>query len=233
MDHRDGQEGNAYRKELEQDKELQYDEYVTLEGKRYRVPFKMIREVVFSGVRRDELASIEHAARLQYRLLLLDPVVKAKVEFNKGTITVVYNPDTAQNRKEKISVEQLIAFFDKEGVHLKNNPRKERDFDYVNEMYSYQFNPRSIRERPPYGYTLGEWRSMKDEYARKMNKAREKNVAKFKEWQDNYAESNPEVLADKMPSDQRKPTLKERIFGKKRGSKKRENEKQFWFHGAS
>lgn len=233
MDHRDGQDQNAYKKELEQQASDDYDEYVTIEGKRYRVPYKVIREVVFSGVRKDEMESIEHAARLQYRLMLLEPVVKAKVEFNKGVITVVYNPDSANNRKEKISMDQLIAFFDKEGVHLKGNPREERDFDYVNEMYGYQFNPKTIRERPPYGYTLEEWRSMKGEYARKMHESREKNVAKFKDWQDNYAESNPEVLADKISKEPRKLTLKEKIFGKKQGGKKRENEKQFWFHGAS
>ncbi|MCL5008268.1 MAG: hypothetical protein M1156_00035 [Candidatus Marsarchaeota archaeon] len=232
MDHRDGLDENAYKKELSQEQEEQYDDFVTIDGKPFRIPYKIIREVTFSGVRKDEMVSMEHAARLQYRLMLLEPVIKAKVEFTKQKITVVYNPKTAHNRKEKISLEELISFFDKEGVHLNQNPRTERDFDYYNEMYKYQFDPPSIRERPPYGYTMDEWKSMKPEYTKKMIEAREKNVAKFKEWQNSYAESNPQVLADKMPvKSSSKPTLKEKLFGKKR--KRREKEKQFWFHGAS
>ncbi len=232
MDHREGQDQNSYKKELEQSpKEEQYDDFVEIDGKPFRIPYKIIKEVTFSGVRKDEMLSMEHAARLQYRLMLLEPVIKAKVEFTKQKITVVYNPKTAHNRKEKISLDELIAFFDKEGVHLATNPKQERDFDYYNEMYKYQFDPPSIRERPPYGYTIEEWKSMKPEYTEKMIEARAKNVAKFKAWQGGYAENNPEVLADKMPAKvAEKLTLKDKLFGKK--GKKRENEKQFWFHGA-
>ncbi len=231
MDHREDQVENAYAKELAQKEGTQHEDYVTIDGKKYRVPYTIIREVTFENVKKEEMQDPEHAARLQYRLMLLEPVVKAKVEYNKQRITIVYNPDSAKNRMEKISISGLISFFEKEGVHLKDNPRSERDFDYVNEMYEYQFNPKSIREHPPYGYTSEEWKSMKQEYIDKMNAAREKNTAKFKEWQENYAEGHTDVLADKLSKEPKKLTLKEKMFGKK--SKKRENEKQFWFHGAS
>ena len=163
MDHRETNDVNAYEKDLKN--EDIYDEYVTIDGKQFRIPYKVVKEVTFSDVKKEELISIENSGRLQYRFMLLEPVLRAKVEFTKGKITVVYNPTTAKNRKEKMSREDIIKFLDTEGVHVSNCPISERDFDYFVEMYSYQFDPPSIRERPPYGYTAAEWRSMKNEYA--------------------------------------------------------------------
>ncbi len=228
MDHRETNDVNAYEKDLKN--EDIYDEYVTIDGKQFRIPYKVVKEVTFSDVKKEELISIENSGRLQYRFMLLEPVLRAKVEFTKGKITVVYNPTTAKNRKEKMSREDIIKFLDKEGVHVSNCPVSERDFDYFIEMYSYQFDPPSIRERPPYGYTAAEWRLMKDEYTSKMNLTKQKTRSKFEEWQNSYAEQHPDVLGEhikeKLPE---KLTLTQKIFGKKKGGKK--NDKGFWFHG--
>lgn len=229
MDHRETNDVNAYEKDLKN--EDIYDEYVTIDGKQFRIPYKMVKEVVFSDVKKEELISIENAGRLQYRFMLLEPILRAKVEFTKGKITVVYNPTTAKNRKEKMSREDIIAFLAKEGVNVSGSPVSERDFDYFIEMYSYQFDPPSIRERPPYGYTSAEWHLMKDEYNKKMQLTKQKTRNKFKEWQDGYAQTHPDVLGEyiteKVPE---KKGLMQKILKRKKGDKK--NEKGFWFHGA-
>ncbi|MGC8479369.1 MAG: hypothetical protein ACP5M9_01735 [Candidatus Micrarchaeia archaeon] len=228
MDHREINDVNAYEKDLKNSDV--YDEYVTIDGKQFRIPYKMVKEVTFSDVKKEELISIENSGRLQYRFMLLEPVLRAKVEFTKGKITVVYNPLTARNRKEKMSREDIIAFLAKEGVNVSNCPVSERDFDYFVEMYSYQFDPPSIRERPPYGYTAAEWQLMKDDYNKKMNIAKQKTRSKFEEWQNSYAEEHPDVLGEHIKTQTpKKQTLISKIFGKKNGKKK--NDKGFWFHG--
>ncbi len=228
MDHRETNGVNEYEKDLKN--EDIYDEYVTIDGKQFRIPYKMVKEVIISDVKKEELISIEHAGRLQYRFMLLEPVLRAKVEFTKGKITVVYNPTTARNRKEKMNLEDITKFLSNEGVHVATCPKTERDFDYFVEMYSYQFDPPSIRERPPYGYTAAEWRLMKNEYNSKMQLAKQKTRSKFAEWQSSYAEQHPDVLGEyiteKPPE---KLTLTKKIFGKKKGGKK--DDKGFWFHG--
>lgn len=230
MDKRENLEQNLYQKELEQElKEgsKKYDDHIVIDGKQYRVPYRMVKEVVFSDVRKDEMIDMEHAARLQYRLMLQDSVLRAKVEFVKQKISVVYNPKDAENRKEKTSLEELIDFISKEGVHLYNNPREVKDFDYVKEMYGYFYDPPAVREHPPYGYTAEEWKGLKEGYKAGMKKSAETNKAEFKEWQDSYAEEHPDVLAAYIkPNPGLRPNLKERLFGKK-GKK----EKGFWFHG--
>ena len=71
-----------------------FDAYVTEEGKQYRVPYRMIKRLMFSNVKKEELQDIQHSARLQYRLMLMDPVIKANVNFTKRVITILYNPNT-------------------------------------------------------------------------------------------------------------------------------------------
>jgi len=231
MDHRENQEQNTYQKELEQEKahHEEYDDKVMIDGHPFRIPYKIIQEVTWSNVKKEEMKSLEYAGRLQYRLMLLEPVIRAKVEFTKQKITIIYNPKTSHNRKEKISLEELMEFLGKEGVHVQSNPKEERDFDYVNEMYKYQFDPPSIRERPPYGYTMEEWKKMKKEYGVKLEEGKQKGREKFAAWQQNYAEKYPNVLADKITAKPNvKPTLMQKIFGKKG---KKDNDKGFWFHG--
>ena len=230
MDKRENQEENAYEKELKEVQERQYSsDWITINGKQYRVPYRMVKEVTFAEVSKSELIDLEHAARLQYRLMLMEPILRAKVEYAKQRITIVYNPTDADNRKPKISLEELMDTLSKEGVRLYNNPREVHDFDYFKEMYSYHFDPPAIREHPPYGYTAKEWEKMKDEYYRKTGEAREKNWAKFREWQNSYAMEHAEALGIKPEEIKLKPaTLKEKILGRKKSKK---GEKGFWFHG--
>ncbi|MEM0200910.1 MAG: hypothetical protein QXD23_00715 [Candidatus Micrarchaeaceae archaeon] len=228
MDHREINDVNAYEKDLKN--EDIYDEYVTIDGKQFRIPYKIVKEVTFTDVKKEELISIENAGRLQYRLMLLEPVLRAKVEFTKGKITVVYNPKSAKNRKEKISREELITFFANEGVNVSKCPLTERDFDYYVEMYTYQFDPPSIRERPPYGYTSAEWQKMKDDYNKKMQSSKQTSREKFEAWQNEYATEHPDVLGQHIKKEiQTKPTLMQKIFGTKKNKKK--GDKGFWFHG--
>ncbi len=229
MDKRENLEQNAYQKELEQElKEgpKSYDDRIIIDGKPFRVPYRTIKEITFSNVRREELIDIEHSARLQYRLMLLEPVIMAKVEFVKQKITVSFNPSEAENRKPKMGIPELVSFLAKEGVRVEGLPHESRDLDYFKEFYSYFYDPLPIRERPPYGYTQDEWKTMKDEYLAKMQEAKTKNVEKFKEWQHSYAMQHPELFD--IGSVAEKPlTLKERILGKK----KQKGDKGFWFHG--
>ena len=234
MDHRENQDQNTYQKELEQSKKEdpnKYDDKVMIDGHPFRIPYKIIKEAVWSGVSKEEMVSMEHAARIQYRLMLLEPIIRAKIEFMKQKVTIIYNPDTAVNRKEKISMEELVKFMATEGVKLDPHKAEMRDFDYVNEMYKYQFDPPTVRERPPYGYTMEEWKKMKGEYTTKINESKVASESKFKGWQDSYAGQHPEVFGQSVvaAAPAKKPTLMQKLFGKKDGKKK--DEKQFWFHG--
>lgn len=208
--------------------EIDYDDKVMYNGKQYRVPYKMVKEVVFSNLEATDLKNIEYSARLQYRLLLMDSVLKAKVEFIRNRITITYNPKEAQNRKEKISQAELIAFLEKEGVFIKRNSIAERDVDYFEEIYKYQFEPAAIREHAPYGYTIQEWKKMKPGYTKAMEKSLQAKQEKFQEFQDSYLESHPELAKeyDYVPKE-KKQSLVDRILGRK----KKEKEKGFWFHG--
>ncbi|MCL5100804.1 MAG: hypothetical protein M1122_02525 [Candidatus Marsarchaeota archaeon] len=227
MDHRDNIQHDLYKKDLEESKGSKQtnNEFITLEGKSYRVPYSAIKEVTFSNVNRNELIDLEHAARLQYRLMLQDSILRAKVEFIKQTITVVYNPSSATNRKPKISFDELVKFLANEGVHVENLPREERDFDYIKEMYNYHYNPPAIREHPPYGYTAEEWRKMKADYLSKLEKMKHENTEKFVAWQKEYEAEHPEVFGEKAVST--KKSAVEKLFGRKGSGK----DKGFWFHG--
>lgn len=232
MDHREeAGHQNVYQKELDEQlsgKQVVYNDQILIDGKYYRVPYKMVKEIEFSNIKKEEMIDMEHAGRLQYRLMLQEPVLRAKVEFVKQKITIVYNPAGAENNKPKISKEELVTFIAKEGVRIDPQQMAEKDFDYIREMYSYQFDPPAIRERPPYGYTMDEWKKMREKYYRDTEEGKQKAREKFKEWQDSYAMEHPDILADKLPTGtaNKKLSLKERIFGKKK-----KGEKGFWFHG--
>ncbi|MDE1860508.1 MAG: hypothetical protein KGH72_02205 [Candidatus Micrarchaeota archaeon] len=229
MDRRDNApQESGFAKDLEE--EVEYDDRVTYNGKTYRVPYKLIKEVTFTKLNQAELRDIEHSARLQYRLLLMDPVLRAKVEFIRGKITIIYNPVGADNRKEKISMRDLIDFLAKEGVYVDSNSMSERDVDYVEEIFKTQFDPASIREHPPYSYSLAEWKKMKPKYEKEKAEFDKAKLDKFHEWQGKYISSYPEIAGElgiKVDEQPKKPSLKDRIFGKKK-----EKEKGFWFHGA-
>lgn len=228
MDKREVHKASGFLEDLKKDDGKEYNDKITEDGKEYRVPYRVVKEIVFRNVSKEDMIDIEHAARLQYRLMLMDAVLRAKVEFNHGIITIVYNNPEAENRKEKVSKEELIGFLAKEGVHVDAGSAQERDFDYYKEMYSYQFNPPVIRERPPYGYSQEEWKRMKPEWEAKKAEYEKKKWEKFRAYQDSYLEKHPELAAEMgVEVKQRKMTLSEKIFGKKG-----KDEKGFWFHGA-
>ena len=220
---------SKYRQDLEQQRQSsEIDDsknYVVEDGKKFRVPYKIIKKVVFEGIDKSELKTQEYSARLQYRLLLQEPVIKAWVEFSRCKITVIYNPEGADNIKEKMSLDALIDFIAKEGVHVDRSKLHEEDYDYYNEFYKYAYNPKSIREHPPYGFTMAQWRKMKPEWEVKQKEYAIKKAQKQKEYQAMYEAQHPEVdwssvhqaekEAPQTPKPQKKVSVMSRIFGKK------------------
>ncbi len=229
MDRREGvAEKGGYLKDLEESKnEPDYNDMLVEEdGNAYRVPYRKVREVVFSGISKADLIDMPHAARLQYRLMLMDSVLRAKVEFVKGTITIVYNPTSAENRKEKISLDELMDFLSKEGVRPDPKNMKEREFDYYEEIYKTQFNPKEIRDHPPYGVSREQWEKMKPEWESKVKQYNSNKLESFHEWQNEYAGEHPEIFGNQS-------NVKEKgIFGGFSAKKKKSQDKGFWFHGA-
>lgn len=236
MDRREGPQegGSKYKQDLERERQmgLVEESWTTDErGNKFRMPYKMIKYVTFSGLSQKEMADPQHAARLQYRLSLLEPVIKASVNYVKGRITIIYNPKGAANRREQMSRQELIDALAKEGVHVDMQKIEERDYDYEKEFYNYAYFSPTIREHPPYGYTKEEWAGMKDEWIQKMGKLEKEKLEKFHEWQNEYMESLKE--GDPNPERrQKKLTMLDRLMGRNKGPKaKKGGEKGFWFHG--
>ncbi len=233
MDRRDTPSVSKYKEDLERERQMGNveDDYITDEhGNKYRMPYRMIKEVVFSGLSQNEMVDPQHAARLQYRLSIMDPIIKASVNFAKARITVIYNPRGAKNRREQISQQELMNVLAKEGVHVDANKISERDYDYVKEFYSYAYFSPRIREHPPYGYTKEEWAKMRNGWDEKMRQMSEEKLVKFHDWQKEYAASMAEEANPTL--DDKKLTLKDRILGRKKGpASKKGGEKGFWFHG--
>ncbi|MEM3838991.1 MAG: hypothetical protein QXF01_00205 [Candidatus Micrarchaeaceae archaeon] len=234
MDRREtGPHESAYQRDLKMQEELgesNYSDKVIENGKAYRVPYSIVKQVEFSNLKREELIDIEHAARLQYRLLLNDAILKAKVEFSKLKITIVYNPTEAKNIKEKISLEGIIDFLAGEGVHVDQNSIAVSDFDYYKNMYAYQFDPPSIREHPPYTYTMEQWKKIKAKYEENVRKSETKKLEKFHEWQNAYSAEHPEMGLGAIETAGSKKSFLGKVFGSKK-KKANKQEKGFWFHG--
>ena len=108
----------------------EFNQYVEEDGKKFRVPYRIIKKATFSNVSRKELIDIPHAARLQYRLMLLDPILKARVDFTRGRIIVLYNPKSSDNNKEKMSLDELVEILASQGVHIDRNGIEDIDYDY-------------------------------------------------------------------------------------------------------
>lgn len=211
----------------------EYDDYIDENGKRYRVPYRMIKKVTFTDLKKEELIDIPHAARLQYRLMLMDPVIKATVDFTKLKIAVLYNPREADNIREKISLDELKEFLSKQGVHVENEHTNLEDYDYYKNLYTYAYTPPEIRERAPYAYSMDEWKKMKPEFEVKMKENEIKKQEKFRKFQENYLDSNPEMAPKLVEGYKPKPAsvARKTFFDKLFGKKKAEKEKGFWFHG--
>lgn len=213
-----------------------FDPYIVEEGKSYMVPYHMIKKVTMTNVSRKELIDIPHAARLQYRLMLMDPVIKATVDYTKAKITIIYNPKDADNNKEKISIEDLLEFLHKEGVNATPGSYEISDYDYYANLYSYAYRPAKIRERAPYGYTMEQWEKLRPEWESKMGRVAVEKREKFKEFQNVYLQSHEEMahVIDKSyvkgaSPKEKKSGIVARIFGKKKGPES--GGKGFWFHG--
>ena len=199
MDRRDihNKPGHAEKLAKESSSEIDLSkEYIKIGDALVRMPYRKIKKVTFTNIKREELIDIPHAARLQYRLMLLDAVIKARVNYAKGQISIIYNPVGADNIREKISLEGLISFLEHEGVHIDRNNMKDEDFDYVEEFYSYAFNPKVIREHPPYGMSIEEWKVRKAELEKEAKELEEKKLKKFREWQKKYKEEHKDILTD-------------------------------------
>ena len=70
-----------------------------------------------------------HSARLQYRLMLLEAVIKASVDFANAKITVVYNPNNANNTNDK-TLSELRGALSKEGVQTDPSNTIDTNYDY-------------------------------------------------------------------------------------------------------
>lgn len=172
-------------------------------GLNLTIPYQKVNEVVFSGISGEELIDPEHSARLQYRLLVKEEVIKANVDFIQRKIFITYNPTSATNRMAKTTLQELADFIASEGVHVSSKDTKETELDYYNDVYLAQFNPPSVREAQPYGYTSAEWQKMKKEYQRKKAEWDVKNREKFHEWQAEYLKGHPDLAAE-LSSDSKK-----------------------------
>ena len=228
MDRRDIREESGFAKDLKNTGKDEYIDYtITENGRSYRIPYKMVREMVITGVDKQELKDIPHSARIQYRLLLLDSILKAKIEFIRGKVTITYNPTGAANSKDKISKEEIINFFAEQGVHIDHKGIAEREVDYINEIYKPQFDPAQIREHAPYGYTREEWKKMKPQYAERLLEGERKKQERFHEWQQSYIKKYPEIAKEYgIEAEPEKKGFLARIT-----SKKGKSEKGYWFHG--
>lgn len=214
-------EGNRYKQELEEQKKKEIDfskQYIEEDGKKFRVPYRIVKRVVFPGIKKEELRDIPHSARLQYRLLLLDAVLKATVNFTRSTITVIYNPVTSDNLKEKISRQGIIDFLAKEGVNVDADIAREEDYDYVKSFYNYAFNPLPVREHTPYGYTKEQWKELKEAWREKTLQYAITNKESFKKWQEAYY--NEYILGIKPEAPKKRSKIDE-ILGKKPNEEKK------------
>ncbi len=211
----------------------EYDAYVTEDGKRYRVPYRMVKKVTFTNLKKEELIDIPHAARLQYRLMLMDPVLKASVDFTKLKIAILYNHREADNLKEKISVDELREFLAKQGVNVSEEHTLIEDYDYYKNLYTYAYMPPSIREKHPYGYTMDEWKKLKPEWELKMKEGELEKKKKFRKFQEGFLETlTPEMIEKVEPGFKPNPAaVKVSFLGKVFGKKEQKKDKGFWFHG--
>ncbi|MCL5679928.1 MAG: hypothetical protein M1465_01120 [Candidatus Marsarchaeota archaeon] len=201
------------------DEESIKKQYIEENGNLYRVPYRIVSKVVFSNVDKSEFKDPEHAARLQYRLMLNDAILKARVHYARGNITIIYNPPSADNLKEKISLDEIVKFLAGEGVHVSGANTANGDYDYYKDFYSYAFNSPSIREHAPYGYTIQEWKKMKPEWERKKAEYREKNEEKFRQFQMDYLKEHPELAKEYGIELQEEKPVSQGLFGRRKKGK--------------
>jgi len=175
------------------------DELIEELGKKYHVPYRLVKEATIKTTKED-LKSFGDAAALQYKLLTHDAILKASVNYVTATITVIYNPRGARNLRPKTDLDELLSELHANGI--KTQSVSDRDYDYYKEFYSYAFNPPKIRDRPPYGFDAKKWDKIKDEYEKERQKHEQEKLEKFKQWQKDYYNKHKQIL-DKYPGDLR------------------------------
>jgi len=173
------------------------DELIEELGKKYHVPYRIVKEAVIA-VKRVDLGDQGRAAMLQHKLMTDDAIIKASANYITGKITVVYNPKGAKNLRPKTDLDAIVAKLQAEGVEPLSV--EQHDYDYYREFYSYAFNPPKIRDRPPYGYDAEKWKKVREDYEREREKHEEEKRRKFKEWQQEYYKRHRDVL-DRFPAD--------------------------------
>ena len=185
MERRDEGE-SAYFKAEEAGKEG-YDDFIEEGGKRVRMPYRIVKKLEFTGINADELRDQQNAGRLQYKLMLNDAVIKASVDFAKAKITIIYNPEGAENRREKTNSRLLEEFLRNEGIGVKGAIKSERDYDYYRELYLRSFAPETIRRHAPYGWKGEEWKGERARWERKLGAMQKRKLDAFHRWQEGYA----------------------------------------------
>lgn len=198
------------------DEERIKKQYVEENGNLYRVPYRIVAKVVFSGIDKACFKDPEHAARLQYRLMLNDAILKARVYYIRGSITIIYNPPNADNMKEKISIDEIIKSLENEGVKVSREHMANGDYDYYKNFYSYAFNSPSIREHAPYGYTLQEWKKLKPQWEKNKAESKRKSEEKFRNFQAQYLEAHPELAKEYGIELKEEKRTEGKLFGKKK-----------------
>ncbi len=207
-----------------------YNWSVEENGTKYVLPYKTIKRVLFSNISQKELIDIPHSARLQYRLMLLEPVIKATVNYVKGTILVIYNNTGSGNQKEKMSRDEIVEFLGTQSVHVDPAAVNERDYDYYSEFFKYTFEPQRVRETAPYGIKMEEWKRIRPEYEAKTEEQFAKKMESFHEWQGEYATEHPDILKEYAAAAAAAPAKKGGLFGGKKKSKASAGGGH-WFHG--
>ncbi|MGC8662386.1 MAG: hypothetical protein ACP5RT_01210 [Candidatus Micrarchaeia archaeon] len=117
------------------------------------IPYDKIRHVIIN-VKKEELVDIPHSARLQYRLLTNDAIIKAKVNYQKGTIEIYYNPEEKENKSQlkKISLNKILEILEENNVHAKADDAKGEVVDYKETLFKEAYNPKEIKHIKPYGW---------------------------------------------------------------------------------
>ncbi len=217
---------SAYQEDLQNTASLTEEQiksqYIMENGNLIRVPYRMVRQAVFTDViHTGEFSDQEHAARLQYRLMLNDAILKARVFYIRNRITVIYNPKDAKNLKEKIDLKEIAALLKSQGVDVGSSQVTDEPYDYYKDFYTYAFSPAEIREHPPYGYTIQEWRRMKPAWEKKKKTYEQRKVAKQEEFRQSYLQEHPELAKE----------LGIEVRQEKGRGKRSDKGKGFWFHG--
>lgn len=215
---------SAYQEDLQRTATLTEQEinsqYIIEKGNRIRVPYRMVKQVIFTNVKQSgEFSDPEHAARLQYRLLLNDAILKARVHYIRNKILIIYNPKDAGNLKDKIDLDGIKAFLKEQKVEIDENSISDEPYDYYKDFYTYAFDSPSIREHPPYGYTLKEWKKMKPDWEKKIKEYTKKKELTQEKFRQDYLIEHPELakeLGIEIKDSEKKP---------------KKSERGFWFHG--